>query len=126
MPPESSRTFLFVYGTLKRGGRNHRHLADQTYVGEARTIAGYRLYHLDEYPGLLPAADDQSGVSGEVWSVTPVALARLDAFEGIAEGLYRREPISLQPPFADHPVETYVYNLGIEGRSEILNGTWLE
>ncbi len=120
------RFLLFVYGTLKRGCANHRHLADQIFVGAARTLAGHRLYHLGEYPGLVPAPDDRTGVSGEVWSVTPAALARLDAFEGVPEGLYRREPVPLQPPFADQRVETYLYNLGIEGRREIVNGVWTE
>lgn len=117
---------LFVYGTLKRGRANHHVLAGQNFLGEARTIAGYRLYHLGEYPGLVPAAADRAGVSGEIWSVTPVALARLDAFEGVPEGLYRRAPIPLQPPFAGRHVETYIYNLGVEGRPAIPCGIWLE
>ena len=30
-------TTLFVYGTLKRGGSNHAHLAGQKFLGPART-----------------------------------------------------------------------------------------
>ena len=98
---------LFVYGTLKRGCRNHHHLAGQSWVGVARTAPGYRLYDLGGYPGLAVFAEDRTGVSGEVWSVEPAALQRLDAFEGVHTGLYRRGPIALQPPFADRTVDAY-------------------
>jgi len=36
-------TRIFVYGTLKRGGRNHHFMAGQQFVGEARTAPGYTL-----------------------------------------------------------------------------------
>ena len=34
------KTLLFVYGTLKRGCRNHANLVGQRFVGEARTVPG--------------------------------------------------------------------------------------
>ena len=120
----AASTLVFVYGTLKRGGSNHRLLADQRFVAEARTVPGYRLYHLGDYPGMIVAADDTIGVSGEIWSVDDDALARLDAFEGVHESLYRREPIKLLPPFADQRVETYFYAQSIENRLPIPNGHW--
>ncbi len=101
-------TLLFVYGTLKRGGSNHHQLAAQSFVGPARTPPGYRLYDIGGYPGLGAAATDREGVVGEVWSVDEAALLKLDAFEGVPEGLYRREPLQLEPPFAHRRVETYL------------------
>lgn len=92
MPPG---TILFVYGTLKRGGANHDRLADQTFLGVARTRPGMTLYSLGEYPGLVRASDDLDGVTGELWAVDDAALARLDEFEGVHEGLYAREPAPL-------------------------------
>jgi gamma-glutamylaminecyclotransferase len=112
-------TLLFVYGTLKRGCRNHRQLADQTFVGDARTAPGFRLYNLGEYPGLVPVPTDRDGVRGEVWSVDAAGLKRLDRFEGVQEGLYRREPIPLEPPFADQKVHAYIYELPIETAPEV-------
>lgn len=120
------RTLVFVYGTLKRGGNNHGFLADQQFLGEALTPPGFRLIDLGEYPGMVRSSADQSGVTGEVWSVTPIALAQLDALEGTAEGLYRRELIALLPPFDGQPVEAYLYNRDVTGRPEIPGGIWIE
>jgi gamma-glutamylaminecyclotransferase len=120
------RTLVIDYGTLKRGGNKHDLLADQQYLGEALTPAGFRLIDLGEYPGMVRSAADQSGVAGEVWSVTPIALAQLDALEGTADGLYRRELIALLPPFDGQPVETYFYNRDVTGRPEITGGIWIE
>jgi len=122
----SARHLVFVYGTLKRGCSNHPVLAGQTFLGEARTAPGYRLHHLGDYPGMITAPDDTLGVAGEVWSVDAVALARLDAFEGTAEGLYRREPVKLLPPFADRSVDTYLYARPVADRPLIAGGIWLD
>lgn len=118
-------TLLFVYGTLKRGCCNHRQLDGQRFVDQARTAPGYQLHNLGSYPGLVAHADDHEGVTGEVWSVDAAALARLDDFEGVAEGLYRRGPIRLQPPFDRAEVETYLYAQSVAGRAAI-GPTWTE
>lgn len=116
---------LFVYGTLKRGCSNHAQLVGQAFLGAARTVPGYRLYDLGGYPGLSLHASDTTGVTGEVWSVDDAALRRLDQFEGVHAGLYRRELIPLQPPFEDQQVEAYfpvlTAHLGREIGSE-----WIE
>ncbi len=116
---------LFVYGTLKRGGRNHHHLAGQVFVGEARTAPGYTLFDLGGYPGIAACATDREGVRGEVWKIEPAALARLDAFEGVHEGLYRREPLPLQAPFVDRRVEAYVSARPMAGRQAV-GSEWTE
>ncbi len=116
---------LFVYGTLKRGCSNHPFLAGHTFVGPARTAPGYRLYDLGEYPGMVRDSADQVGVTGEVWSVASAGVAELDLFEGVDQGLYRRERVNLRTPFADELVETYFYALSAEGRPT-LGDTWVE
>jgi gamma-glutamylcyclotransferase (GGCT)/AIG2-like uncharacterized protein YtfP len=118
-------TLLFVYGTLKHGCSNHPHLAGQTFVGNARTAPGYRLYDLGGYPGIAAKPDDREGVVGEVWSVVDDALQRIDAFEGVHEGLYRRVALPLLPPFADQRVDAYVSALPISDRREI-GAEWIE
>lgn len=118
-------TLLFVYGTLKRGCSNHRYLADQTFIGLARTRPGYRLYDLGGYPGIVAQPDDRNAVVGEVWSVDDDALRELDRFEGVHEGLYRREPIPLQPPFADQTIDAYVSVLPVTGRPDV-GSEWIE
>jgi gamma-glutamylaminecyclotransferase len=116
---------IFVYGTLKRGGSNHLYLRGQTFVGEARTAPGFRLYGLDGFPGMVAKADDCDGVTGEVWSVTAEALAHIDGLEGTAEGMYRRARIPLLAPFANQIVEGYLYARSLAGRPD-LGSTWRE
>lgn len=116
---------IFVYGTLKRGGLNHHFLSGQKFVGEANTVPGFRLYDLGGYPGMVTRPDDTEGITGEVWEVDADALVQLDALEGLAEGLYRRERVPLLPPFADRSVEAYLYPHAITGRREI-GSVWRE
>lgn len=119
-------TTLFVYGTLKRGGSNHAHLAGQKFLGPARTAAGYTLVSLGDYPGLVRSADDRKGVTGELWSVDDPCLAHLDEFEGITENLYRRAEIPLATPRSlgsAAPAETYFYARPVAGRPQ-LGPTW--
>ena len=118
-------SLVFVYGTLKRGCQNHGRLAGQTFVDVARSESGYRLYDLGHYPGLVADATSPLGVIGEIWEVDEHAVADLDAFEGVNEGLYCRRPIRLLPPHADLQVDTYVYLPSVSGRRE-LDGEWLE
>jgi protein phosphatase len=116
-------TLVFVYGTLKRGGSNHHHLAGQRFVTTARTVPGYALYSLGDYPGMVPDPADTDGVTGELWSVEPAALAALDELEGLSEGLYRREPVALQAPLHAERVATYLYARSLEGRPRV-GATW--
>ena len=125
-------TTLFVYGTLKRGGSNHHHLAGQTFLGPARTVPGFTLFSLGAYPGLVAAPYDAHGVTGELWSVDAATLARLDVLEGLTEGLYRRAPIALiqsnaSPNRASSSAisvaETYFYLRDLAGHPH-LGATW--
>ncbi len=121
----SKPRLLFVYGTLKQGCSNHGQLAGQTFVGKAHTLPGFRLYNLGEYPGMVAVAGDLDGVSGEVWSVDSQCLTRLDRFEGVHEGLYRRERVPLKPPFEAAKVHAYIYELPIGDAREI-GALWTE
>lgn len=123
IPPNSK--LIFVYGTLKRGFCNHPFLAGQKYIGPGRTVPGYRLFDLGNFPGMVPMAEDRYGVSGEIWAVDEKCLADLDYLEGLDEGLYRREPIPLRPPFDTDVIETYIYQAGTEGRKEV-GSQWVE
>jgi gamma-glutamylcyclotransferase (GGCT)/AIG2-like uncharacterized protein YtfP len=99
---------LFVYGSLKRGGRHHDELqaAGATFLGEAETVPGYRLEALNEneteYLALVStvstgptAADAPHVVSGELFEVPESRLPALDAFEGDA---YIRGVVKLRDP----------------------------
>jgi gamma-glutamylcyclotransferase (GGCT)/AIG2-like uncharacterized protein YtfP len=74
---------------------------------------------------MIAKPDDRDGVTGEVWSVDADALVRLDALEGLGEGMYRRELVPLLAPFADRQVEGYLYARSVSGRREI-GAVWNE
>jgi gamma-glutamylaminecyclotransferase len=122
--PPASHTFVFVYGTLKRGGTNHHVLAHQTFVADARTPPGYRMFVVADYPGMVRDRTDQRGVAGEIWSVDAPTLLALDDLEGVAEKLYRRDPIPLLPPHDQLPVQGYIYLRNTRGRRPLVDGIW--
>ena len=86
---------------------NHALLAGQACLGPARTAPGFLLFDLGGFPGLYPAPAEEGSVAGEVWSVEAAALARLDVFEGVPAGLYRRGLVPLLAPFAARNVDAY-------------------
>lgn len=95
MSPVSSRallTYVFVYGTLKRGQPNHHWLtadpaeADHgtaTLVGTGRTLRKYPLIVGTRYN--IPFLLDQPGTGhllhGEVYAIDAAKLAHLDVLE---------------------------------------------
>lgn len=102
---------LFVYGTLKRGYRNHRLLAEQTFISEAVTLPVYRLYDNGSYPCLV--LDPQNGISieGEIYLIDIALFRLLDQLEDVPT-LYRRELIQLNNH--DTPAEGYLYQQSVE------------
>jgi gamma-glutamylcyclotransferase (GGCT)/AIG2-like uncharacterized protein YtfP len=89
-------SWLFVYGTLRRGEVHHQLLAGQRWIGPARTVPRYRLVTCRGYPALIAVEDEAmaQSVSGEVWEVTPACLQLLDEFEEVPD-LYVRQPVLL-------------------------------
>lgn len=118
-------TLLFVYGTLKRGCCNHAMMTGAGFVAAARTVPGYRLHDLGGFPALVATSGDTEGVIGEIWSVNAATLARLDAFEGVHQGLYHRAPITLVAPFDRAAVDAYFPALPPVGHP-LIGSEWRE
>ncbi len=106
-------TRIFVYGTLKRGCKNHHWLAGQRFIAEARTQPIYRLYDMGGYPGMI-RADNGVAVEGEIWEVDEGGLARLDVLEDIEGGEYERLLIELE----GERVEGYLFLRDVSGRPD--------
>ena len=88
---------VFVYGTLKRGFRNHRFLEKASFVGEAYTVMHYRM--LDgSFPVLRESGPDRMPISGEVYDVDARTLIKLDDLESVATGMYDRIEIGVVVP----------------------------
>lgn len=111
-------TMLFVYGTLKRGDVRAPLLHGQRFVGEARTVAQFRLFNTGDYPAMVeatPVGLTGRSIEGELWQVDRVCLHRLDEEEGVDEGLYERRMIAL----ADgQRAWTYLYLHAIDGMAD--------
>ena len=106
-------TRIFVYGTLKRGCKNHHWLAGQRFIAEARTQPIYRLYDMGGYPGMI-RADNGVAVKGEIWEVDEGGMARLDVLEDIEGGEYERLLIELE----GERVEGYLFLRDVSGRPD--------
>ncbi len=94
---------LFAYGTLAPEGPHAA--ARDGWVADA--VRG-RLFDLGPYPALVGCEDPDAGwVEGYVRTVTPGELVeRLDPYEGVDEGLYRRVPAITR---AGRRVWVYIY-----------------
>ena len=114
-----ARTFVFVYGTLLFGERNHRHLVGARLVGEARTQPAFQLHDLGPYPGLV--AGGEHAVVGELYAVDEATLAALDRLEGTPD-FYRRASIVLVDGTS---AETYLLTpKQVAGHPVIVSGSW--
>jgi gamma-glutamylcyclotransferase (GGCT)/AIG2-like uncharacterized protein YtfP len=110
---------VFAYGTLKRGDVRSGTLAGQSFLGEAVTEPHYRLVDCGDYPGLLDAPGGGVAIRGELYDVTAECLAALDIVEDVADGLYARRPIRLQPPHHGRLVLAYFYLRSTDGMPEV-------
>ncbi|BDU75049.1 gamma-glutamylcyclotransferase family protein [Mesoterricola sediminis] len=94
---------LFVYGTLREGGRHHRWLLRTHPEGTIGAFAPGRLFHLPAhgYPALVPGEDPGGDPPGPGWvrgvfvgyedaDALASAVADLDPLEGADTGLFER------------------------------------
>jgi gamma-glutamylcyclotransferase (GGCT)/AIG2-like uncharacterized protein YtfP len=92
-------TLLFVYGTLRRGFRLHRHLVTLGARFESKAKVAGELFNLGSYPGAKPIGAENSWVVGEVFHLRNVDadFKVLDNVEGfIPESPERSEFIRSQ------------------------------
>jgi len=112
---------LFAYGTLQDPAKV------LTVVGtglQVQVLGGGRvhgiLYDLGDYPGLRPSAKTADTVPGMVLEIDDAALARLDAYEGVPDGLYVRERCTVQMDDGRATAAwVYVYNRPTHGLRRI-------
>ena len=115
---------FFAYGTLKDLGQL------TVVVGAAvqcRVVGRGRvrgiLYDVGDYPALRPSPSPDDVVTGVLLELDDAALADLDAYEGVADGLYVRARCAVH---LDDGTATaawvYVYNRATTGLRRIV--TW--
>jgi gamma-glutamylcyclotransferase (GGCT)/AIG2-like uncharacterized protein YtfP len=127
--PEAPERLVFVYGTLRRGGRNdiNRLQPAPQYVGmgEVRGI----LYHIDWYPGLTLGGEEAVTVVGEVYRISADLEVVLDAIEQIVPGAdseYFKREVDV---FVDgRPLHCLLYEINparVRGKQAIGHGDWI-
>jgi gamma-glutamylcyclotransferase (GGCT)/AIG2-like uncharacterized protein YtfP len=84
MPPQTHR--VFVYGTLRRGQRNHALLETSRFIGEAATLRTYWMITTGAFPVVLDAVPADFGgpplvIAGEIYHVDDAVLEQLDRLE---------------------------------------------
>ncbi|GAB3665161.1 hypothetical protein GCM10028813_46240 [Ramlibacter alkalitolerans] len=127
--PEAPERHVFVYGTLRRGGRNDINrlspAPDYVGMGEVRGV----LYHLDWYPGLALGGEEAVTVVGEVYRISAELEAILDGIEQIVPGAdseyFKREvEIAVQ----GRPVTCLLYEINpvhVRERRPMGHGDWI-
>jgi gamma-glutamylcyclotransferase (GGCT)/AIG2-like uncharacterized protein YtfP len=112
----STMTTIFVYGTLKRGQRNHHYLMrGSEFLGSFRTAPKYRLYDAGHCPRMVKDEAEGHPVQGEVYKVSSDLLADLDFHEGVPNN-YVRGPIEITQL---QGVEAYFYRRSTRWAEEI-------
>ncbi len=133
---------LFVYGTLREGGSNHAWLLRTQPEGLTRAWVGGRLFHLPAgYPALVPGVDPGTPPPGPGWvrgdfvgyedgADLESALADLDPLEGVEEGLFTREVLTVLLE-GGHRYQAWVYVFHVDRLPrlqreavEVLGGDW--
>ena len=129
MMPQAPERHVFVYGTLRRGGRNdiNRLQPAPGYVGMGE-VHGV-LYHIDWYPGLTLGGEQAVTVVGEVYRIEPELEAILDGIENIVPGAdseyFKRE---VQISVAGKAITCLLYEINparVKGRAVIGHGDWI-
>lgn len=102
---------LFVYGTLRP--------ADEAYTYR---LSGYDIYnYYGRFPYITPGL---GSVRGTVIEVTRRELKQLDQIEGVAQGLYTREIVTVEDARTEEVVECFVYVGGNIVPQLIPSGDW--
>ena len=118
---------VFVYGTLRDGGSNHRLLKDAKKIGEA--VATGEMFMGPGYPFAYFAPEFQTEgphILGELYSVDERTLERLDALEGYDEThpemshYIRREIEVVEGEQQPLPAWAYQYNAEVRNRESRL------
>lgn len=114
---------VFTYGTLKDSRRLRAMLKDVSrwrIVGRG-TVQGL-LYDTGPYPALGMSDDRADRVPGLLVKVESgdAALARLDEYEDVSEGLYARRRMAVRlDESTTHDAWVYVYCRSVEGLERI-------
>ena len=116
---------VVVYGTLRKGQRNHYYLRDEKFIGEFESEPVFSLYAVSTYPGLIQ--NGNTSVKMEVYEVDELKMKQLDTLEGYSgkvssHNLYERK--NMITPFG--MAKVYLYNQTYKKTPLITSGDWVD
>lgn len=123
-------SYLFVYGTLLQDFNNaiSRFLTEQaTFV--AKGYFNGKLFEVDNFPGAILTNVESEKVFGSLYKISDShkTFEVLDAYEGVADGLYKR---LLVEAYLDsgNSVKTwaYIFNHSTKHLKQISSGDYLK
>lgn len=112
---------LAVYGTLKRGKRNHSFLSKSKFLGDYHVGKEYTLYSA-ALPYLKADGVGGLGAHVELYEVSEETLKLLDLFEGHPL-LYTRTPVDVYDVSTGMKlkgVECYLYNGELSNKNSVI------
>ncbi len=91
---------VFVYGSLLSGLGNHGLLSSSKMLGKTKSPANFQMVDIGWFPGVIKA-ENGIAITGEVYEVDDITLARLNRLEGYNStdpdsGLYNRDEIDTE------------------------------
>ena len=111
--------YVFTYGTLLRGERNHHLISDRDFISEGY-VKGFKMFNLGRYPGIEYG---EGTVLGEIYLVDDKTLAELDYLE--EEGsLYLRKTTKVYTANNEYEAYIYVYNHKVDNPNYLGNETY--
>ncbi|HXF95143.1 MAG TPA: gamma-glutamylcyclotransferase family protein, partial [Gemmatimonadales bacterium] len=97
----------FAYGSNLSRERMARRCPGAALLGTAR-LAGHRfVINRRGYATVVP--EPGATVYGVLWDLSETHGALLDRYEGVEQGLYRREPCRVEPVAGGRPVDAWLY-----------------
>ncbi|OQY30918.1 MAG: hypothetical protein B6241_15090 [Spirochaetaceae bacterium 4572_59] len=120
--------YFFVYGTLKKGCRNHHFLSQHGIESCGAAYTRGKLYHLinENYPAMLPGTDLISGELYKVDSAEEIShiLDKLENYneENEIESEYIRKKISVSDE-AEYDISAYAYCYNIREIDDFKNNS---
>ena len=111
-----TKHYVFTYGTLLKGERNHHLISDDDYLCSG-SVRGFKMFNLGTYPGIEYGEGE---VLGELYIVDDETLKRLDYLE--EEGsLYLRKITKVYTKDNEYEAFVYVYNHKVNNPNYLKN-----
>lgn len=123
----STKTLLFVYGSLRKGMYNHYLLERNSLQIATARIKGFSLYSLGSYPAIQECDDEDSFVCGEIYDVGSLrTYEQIDMMELGAR--YSRKMVkAVDIAGNEYDVLTYVFpkERDMSFNNKVMHGDWV-